>query len=379
MSSAIQATEPVATEPVATEPVATEPEEEAALAIAAIHARFGAALRNGARELTQQDLVDMCEQHGKEITDVVKARGILASITKLDTRVLGLDASIAASDQEYAGLGLTCDKYNYEERLLDDAKTAVQTQIARLSDEVESLCKGLEGRLGVIDRHPELINRLVYLKPGPLDFRVADAVRTGAAKVLTAPDGASRFVVVDSITGGGPHLLPVVDMQNMGAIVSPCAQVTTKNYTTAQAVCDSESFVTHGLTAPLPRSDGETHKAWDAMLTAYGYTPRDQKKPRVFRPLVQKISQRTVATPLNPTFFDPDLEVVEATYQLLCQNEGTQGALRCLRALATHMERVADEMTKNAYYTLPVRVEPRAKRHRAAPCEDTPDESMCVD
>jgi hypothetical protein len=89
-----------------------------------------------------------------------------------------------------------------------------------------------------------------------------------------------------------------------------------------------------------------------------------------------------VATPLNPTFFAPDVELVTATYYHLCQNEGTQGALKCLRALATHMEGAAHEMTRNAYYTLPARVEPRAKRHRATeppPSEATPDESMCVD
>jgi hypothetical protein len=320
----------------------------------------------------------MCKEHAAVIADVVKARRNLALIANREARVVGLDASIAALDQEYAGL--SCDKYNYQERQLAGAKDAVQTQIARLSKEMDSLCKGLEGRLGARARHQELINRLVYFKPSPLDLRVADDVRTGVMKVFTAPDRASSFVVVDQSTGCGPHLLPVVDMQTMGAIVSPCAQVTLEKYTMTQEVCDSESFVKHCLTAPLPHSDGDTRKAWDAMLAVYGNTPRDEKKPRVFRPLVQEISQRTVATPLNPTFFAPDVELVTATYYHLCQNEGTQGALKCLRALATHMEGAAHEMTRNvakngdcAYYTLPDCDEHRAKRRRAAPSEAAPD------
>ena len=338
------------------------------------------------------------------IADVVKARRNLASIAKLEARVVRLVARIAkahASDREFAHL--SCFKYNNQERQLDDAKDALQTQIARLSKDVDSLCKGLEGRLGLTAHHQELINRLVYFKPSPLDLSLAD---TAVTKVFTAPDGTHRAssassFAVDPSTCGGPHLLPVVDMQNMGAIVSPSARVTIENNTMTQAVCDSENFVTHGLTAREAHSgrDEDTHKARAAMLTAYHDTPRDHKKPRVFRSLVQTISHRTVGTQLNPTFLAPDLQLVAATYELLCQSEGTQGALKCMRALATHMEAAAHEMTKNvakkgdyAYYTLRDAAQadqrcdqPRVKRPRAAPaapeapCEDTVDESMCVD
>jgi hypothetical protein len=214
----------------------------------------------------------------------------------------------------------------------------------------------------------------VYLTPNVLDLKVAKDVRDGKMKVFEAADGTEYFGVVPSRlpTGGagGPNVLPKVGIENVGAIVSSDPYVTLESNARTQAVCDSAAFVAYGLgafceaaraahVAEQSESKWDVYEALEAMALVAGScavgNETEGSKLKAFDVLTHERGEVTILTQLNQAFLCPEQELVERTCDVLCQTKGAEAAVRCLSALATHMEGVAREMTKSGsvYYILP--------------------------
>jgi hypothetical protein len=229
--------------------------------IAAIQARFGAARRVVAREVTQADVEAICKRHASVMNDVAAARSKVALIKELDAKIAAVDvrlsvlSALAAKEAKESALGLCSSslRCNNEERHLDHEMHALVERKALVSKELDAVCEGLRGRLGVEAQHQGLIDRGVYLKPCALDLKVAKDVRDGKMKVFEAADGTEYFGVVPSRLptrgAGGTNVLPNVGIGNVGAIVSSDPYVTLESNARTQAVCDSAAFVAYGLGA----------------------------------------------------------------------------------------------------------------------------------
>lgn len=352
--------------------------------LAAIQARFVAARRVVAREVTQADVEAICKRQALVINDVVAARSKVALIKELDAKIAAVDAklaallplsALAAKEEAESALGLLglCSssvKCNNEERHLDYERDALVEQNVRVSKELAAVCEGLRGRLGVEAQHQGLIDRGVYLKPNVLDLKVAKDVRDGKMKVFEAADGTEYFGVVPSRlpTGGagGPNVLPKVGIENVGAIVSSDPYVTLESNARTQAVVDSAAFVAYGLgafceaaraahVAEQSESKWEVYEALEAMALVAGSACAVGNAVKAFDVLTHERREASVLTQLNQAFLCPEQELVERTWDVLCQTKGSEAAVRILSALATHMEGVAREMTKSGsvYYILP--------------------------
>jgi hypothetical protein len=355
---------------------------DVATAIAAIQARFGAARRVVAREVTQAEVEAICKRQALVINDVVEARSKVALIKELDAKIAAVDvklaalAALAAKEAKEAAEGLCSSslKCNNEERHLDHEMHALVERKAQVSKELAAVCEGLRGRLGVEAQHRGLIDRGVYLTPNVLDLKVAKDVRDGKMKVFEAADGTKYFGVVPSRlpTGGagGPNVLPNVEIENVGAIVSSDPYVTLESNARTQAVCDSAAFVAYGLgvfceaaraahVAEQSESKWDVYEALEAMALVAGScavgNETEGSKLRAFDVLTHERGEVTILTQLNQAFLCPEQELVERTCDVLCRTKGAEAAVRCLSALATHMEGVAREMTKSGsvYYILP--------------------------
>ena len=321
-----------------------------------IHARLGAVLETLARVLTQEDLAKICDHYKRVVEDVRAARGQLARIKDLKKSIAALYVKPDA---------IASARLNTEERDLDSEKAALMEKIEAAHAAVECISKELEGRLGAKDKHSWLFSRGVYLKRNMLDLEVIRGGNEGTIKVFQTEDGTEYSAVVPmSKHLAGPNLHPGVALEDIEAIVSSDARTTTSDYASAQKVCDSAEFVLHGLEALLALCTAErshdTHTALEAMHAVY----RDagEKKPRVFRVtvLVGERSEVPILTQRYHTFLAPDAKLVEATLKRLCQSQGTEDALKCMRALETHLEGAVAHMTKSGssaaphgYYILP--------------------------
>jgi hypothetical protein len=136
-------------------------------------------------------------------------------------------------------------------------------------------------------------------------------------------------------------------------------------------VVDSAAFVAYGLgafceaaraahVAEQGDSKWDVYEALEAMALVAGSAcavgnETEGSKLKAFDVLTHERREASVLTQLNQTFLCPEKELVERTWDVLCQTKGAEAAVRCLSALATHMEGVAREMTKNGseYYILP--------------------------
>lgn len=356
---------------------------DVAPALAAIQERFVAARRVVAREVTQAEVEAICKRQASVIDDVLSARSKVALIKELDAKIAAVDAklaalsALAAKEAAESALGLCSSslKCNNEERHLDYERDALVEQNVRVSKELDAVCEGLMGRLGVEAQHQELINRGVYLKPNVLDLKVAKDVRDGKMKVFEAADGTEYFGEVPRRlpTGGagGPNVLPNVGIENVGAIVSSDPYVTLESNARTQAVVDSAAFVAYGLgafceaaraahVAEQGESKWEVYEALEAMALVAGSAcavgnETGGSKLKAFYVLTHERREASVLTQLNQAFLCPEQELVERTWDVLCQTKGSEAAVRILSALATHMEGVAREMTKSGsvYYILP--------------------------
>jgi hypothetical protein len=359
---------------------------DVATALAVIQERFGAARRVVAREVTQADVEAICKRQALVINDVVAARSKVALIKELDAKIAAVDvklaallplAALAAKEEAERALGLCSSslKCNNEERHLDYERDALVERKALVSKELAAVCEGLRGRLGVEAQHQGLIDRGVYLKPNVLDLKVAKDVRDGKMKVFEAADGTEYFGEVPRRlpTGGagGPNVLPKVGIENVGAIVSSDPYVTLESNARTQAVCDSAAFVAYGLgafclaaraahVAEQGESKWEVYEALEAMALVAGSAcavgnETGGSKLKAFDVLTHERREASVLTQLNQAFLCPEQELVERTWDVLCQTKGSEAAVRILSALATHMEGVAREMTKSGsvYYILP--------------------------
>ena len=370
---------------------------DVATALAAIQARFGAARRVVAREVTQADVEAICKRQALVIDDVLAARSKVALIKELDAKIAAVDVKLAAllplsalAEKEEAerALGLCSSlKCNNEERHLDYERDALVEQNVRVSKELDAVCEGLRGRLGVEAQHQGLIDRGVHLKPNVLDLKVAEDVRDGKMKVFEAADGTEYFGVVPSRlpTGGagGPNVLPNVGIENVGAIVSSDPYVTLESNARTQAVVDSAAFVAYGLgafceaaraahVAEQSESKWDVYEALEAMALVAGSAcavgnETEGSKLKAFDVLTHERREVTILTQLNQAFLCPEQALVERTWGVLCQTKGSDAAVRILSALATHMEGVAREMTKSGsvYYILPRVWEARAEEVEA--------------
>jgi hypothetical protein len=167
-------------------------------------------------------------------------------------------------------------------------------------------------------------------------------------------------------------VLPKVGIENVGAIVSSDPYATLESNARTQAVVDSAAFVAYGLGAfceaarAAHAEDKQSESKWDvyealeAMALVAGSAcavgnETGGGKLKALVVLTHKRGDVAVLTQLNQTFLCPEKELVERTWDVLCQTKGAEAAVRCLSALATHMEGVAREMTKNGseYYILP--------------------------
>jgi hypothetical protein len=215
----------------------------------------------------------------------------------------------------------------------------------------------------------------VYLKPNALDLKVAKDVRDGKMKVFEAADGTKYFGEVPRRlpTGGagGPNVLPKVGIENVGAIVSSDPYVTLESNARTQAVVDSAAFVAYGLgafceaaraahAAEQSESKWDVYEALEAMALVAGSAcavgnETGGSKLKAFYVLTHERREATILTQLNQAFLCPERELVERTWDVLCQTKGSEAAVRILSALAMHMEGVAREMTKSGsvYYILP--------------------------
>jgi hypothetical protein len=335
-----------------------------------------------AREVTQADVEAICKRQALVINDLVEARSKVALIKELDAKIAAVDAklsalsALAAKEEAERALGLCSSsvKCNNEERHLDYERDALVERKALVSKELDAVCEGLRGRLGVEAQHQGLIDRGVYLKPNVLDLKVAKDVRDGKMKVFEAADGTEYFGVVPSRlpTGGagGPNVLPNVGIENVGAIVSSDPYVTLESNARTQAVVDSAAFVAYGLgafceaaraahVAEQGESKWEVYEALEAMALVAGSCAVGNEtggsKLKAFDVLTHERREASVLTQLNQAFLCPEQELVERTWDVLCQTKGSEAAVRILSALATHMEGVAREMTKSGsvYYILP--------------------------
>jgi hypothetical protein len=138
---------------------------DVATALAAIQVRFGEARRVVAREVTQADVEAICKRQALVINDVVEARSKVALIKELDAKIAAVDAklvplaALAAKEEAERALGLPspglpglCSsslKCNNEERHLDHEMHALVERKALVSKELDAVCEGLRGRLGV--------------------------------------------------------------------------------------------------------------------------------------------------------------------------------------------------------------------------------------
>jgi hypothetical protein len=320
------------------------------------------------------------------MNDVVEARSKVAAIKELDAKIAAVDvklsallplSALAAKEEAERALGLCSSslKCNNEERHLDYERDALVEQNVRVSKELDAVCEGLRGRLGVEAQHQELINRGVYLKPNALDLKVAEDVRDGKMKVFEAADGTKYFGEVPRRlpTGGagGPNVLPKVGIENVGAIVSSDPYATLESNARTQAVVDSAAFVAYGLgafceaaraahVADQSESKWEVYEALEAMALVAGSAcavgnETGGSKLKAFYVLTHERREATILTQLNQAFLCPERELVERTWDVLCQTKGSEAAVRVLSALAMHMEGVAREMTKSGsvYYILP--------------------------
>jgi hypothetical protein len=355
---------------------------DVATALAAIQERFGAARRVVAREVTQADVEAICKRQALVINDAVEARSKVAAIKELDAKIAAVDAKLSAlaalAEKEEAeralGLCSSSVKCNNEERHLDYERDALVERKALVSKELAAVCEGLRGRLGVEAQHQGLIDRGVYLKPNALDLKVAKDVRDGKMKVFEAADGTKYFGEVPRRlpTGGagGPNVLPKVGIENVGAIVSSDPYVTLESNARTQAVVDSAAFVAYGLgafceaaraahAAEQSESKWDVYEALEAMALVAGSCAVGNEtggsKLKAFYVLTHERREASVLTQLNQAFLCPERELVERTWDVLCQTKGSEAAVRILSALATHMEGVAREMTKSGsvYYILP--------------------------
>jgi hypothetical protein len=361
-------------------------------ALAAIQERFGAARRVVAREVTQAEVEAICKRQALVLDGVVAARSKVALIKELDAKIAAVDAklaallplsALAAKEEAESALGLLglpglCSsslKCNNEERHLDYERDALVERKALVSKELAAVCEGLRGRLGVEAQHQGLIDRGVYLKPNVLDLKVAKDVRDGKMKVFEAADGTEYFGEVPRRlpTGGagGPNVLPNVGIENVGAIVSSDPYVTLESNARTQAVVDSAAFVAYGLgafceaaraahVAEQSESKWDVYEALEAMALVAGSAcavgnETEGSKLKAFYVLTHERREASVLTQLNQAFLCPEQELVERTWDVLCQTKGADAAVRILSALATHMEGVAREMTKSGsvYYILP--------------------------
>lgn len=344
---------------------------------------------------------------------MVAARSKVALIKELDAKIGAVDvklvalSALAEKEEAERALGLhgLCSsslKCNNEERHLDHEMHALVERKELVSKELAAVCEGLRGRLGVEGQHQGLIDRGVDLKPSPLDLKVASDVREGKMKVFEAADGAEYFGVVPSRlpTGGagGPNVLPNVGIENLGAIVSGCPDVTLESNARTQAVVDSAAFVVYGLGAfceaahaahaedKQSESKRDVYEALEAMaLVAGSACAVGKEKLRAFDVIVHERCEVAVLTQLNQTFLCPEERLVERTCDMLCQTNGAEAAVRILSALATHMEGVAREMTKSGsvYYILPrvweARVEAQVEAVEADDAQVEADDAQVED
>jgi hypothetical protein len=335
-----------------------------------------------AREVTQAEVEAICKRQALVLDGVVAARSKVALIKELDAKIAAVDAKLSAlsalaakeAKEAAAGLCSSSVKCNNEERHLDYEMQELVKRKALVSEELAAVCEGLRGRLGVEAQHQGLIDRGVYLKPNALDLKVAKDVRDGKMKVFEAADGTEYFGVVPSRlpTGGagGPIVLPKVGIENVCAIVSSDPYVTLESNARTQAVVDSAAFVAYGLgafceaaraahVAEQGESKWEVYEALEAMALVAGScavgNETEGSKLKAFYVLTHERREASVLTQLNQAFLCPEQELVERTWDVLCQTKGSEAAVRCLSALATHMEGVAREMTKSGsvYYILP--------------------------
>ena len=322
-----------------------------------IHARLGAVLHKLARVLTQADLAKICDDYKMVVEDVRAARGQLDLIKALKKSI----PALYVKPDAIASARLNTEER--EERDLDSEKAALMEKIEAAHAAVECISKELEGRLGAKDKHSGLFSRGVELKRNLLDVEVTRGWVDGTMKVFQTEDGTEYSAVVPmSKHLAGPNLHPKVSLDDIEAIVSSDASTTTSNYASAQKVCDSAEFVLHGLEALLALCAAErshdTHKALEAMLAVY--REAGEKKQRVFLVLVGERSNVPILTQRYHTFLAPEAKLVKATLKRLYQSQGPEDALKCMRALETHLEGAVAHMTKSGssaaphgYYILP--------------------------
>jgi hypothetical protein len=364
--------------------------EAAKTEVGSLYRRIEGAFWKVARELTREELEDLCEERGKVAAELLAARRSVVAVKRLDGEIRRLDGEIERLGKEIeAKEAETYGAFDSESAMrLTDEQVELERELAWKHEERQGAQEerqtalkavaGLKEHFG--PEYEGAMRRVVYQEAGPLDVDLYRRVNSGELGVfeiegrryvfgLIRTERAERTERTERTEGTEkntsasssfwPSVFPVVGVTDVEAVVGGDAGKTMANYERVRKACESREFVKRGLEAPCAGgASGPVHRALRCMCDAYaelGATDGTKFVPMVEDPSGARSG--ALGRPLYRTFLQPSVELMWEAYKLLCGRDGAAAALGCLRALTQHIERAAEEMSASAagtaFYTMP--------------------------